>query len=123
MAVDKKSQHYTSAKNYTDLDGNSKSFTFIDHDVKTKIAAKVTSPEEIEEAKSGLKDYKKQIINRILSIPPSVCPEIFHDFTKRGEIGISWDKDMLNDEGVPLERLRDILTMLENKIVIERIII
>ena len=35
MAVDKKSDYYTSSNTYTDLDGNLKTFTVVDHDRHT----------------------------------------------------------------------------------------
>lgn len=121
MAIDKKSQHYTSAENYTDLDGNSRSFTFIDHDVKPKLSVPI-SEEEVAIAKVEFKSARSRVIQQIMKIPASICPSVFIQFTTRGDIGvIGWDEKILKDEGVPFETLVSLKTLLENKIEIEGI--
>jgi hypothetical protein len=65
---DKKSDHYTSAKNYTDLDGNTKSFDFVDHDVKTKIATFGGRKTDFQIEWDILTDYiKKSLGNPIIA--------------------------------------------------------
>jgi len=61
--------------------------------------------------------YRKSLIERISNLPASICPEAFSDFTLRGEgrTHIEWDTDMLIDAGVPVDRLRELCTMLENR--------
>lgn len=62
-------------------------------------------------------DYRSQLIQKILKHSPSICPEPFQDFTVRGEgkTKIEWNSDMLIDNGVPLDRLRDLQTLLDNQ--------
>jgi len=111
MAVDKKSDYYTSAQNYTDLDGQSRSFTFIDHDKKTKIATG-----SVEGATKQLAEDRKNLVDRILLLPASACPAIFSDFTVRGEAGIHWNTAMISDAGMSMQQLNDIRTLTENRI-------
>ncbi len=117
MAIDKLSDHYTSAEAYTDLDGQSRQFTFIDHDKKSKISALKQTEEEVQEIKNSLNNYRTNLVNRILEIPASLCPFEFVDFTIRGEAmdKIEWNKKMLEDEGFPLSNLMSLCTILENK--------
>lgn len=111
MAVDRKSDHYTSAKGYTDLDGQSRQFTFIDHDKKTKISGFTKSDEDF-----SLKDYRNQLLKRITDIPASLCPEPFNSFVLVGDKSvIEWNADMLMDAGVSIDRLSELTRLLENK--------
>jgi hypothetical protein len=67
--MDKKSDHYTSAEVYRDLDGNHRQFTFIDHDVKSKYTAPPLSEEELTALKvTNQNDINKQI-DVILALP------------------------------------------------------
>lgn len=75
----KKSDYYTSPDNYSDL-GQMKTFTNIDHDVKTSISPHVS--EKIDYV-AFFKEYRKDLVKRITSIPASVCPWPFMDFTNR----------------------------------------
>lgn len=113
MTVDKKSQHVGNhGGTYTDLDGQSKQFTYIDHDKKSKVSL---HNEKID--KSFFKDYRSGLVERILSITAAICPEEYYDFTVRGENRnvITWNENMLKDEGVGLDRLRNLCVLLENK--------
>ncbi len=71
-----------------------------------------------------MKDYRNNLIKRITDLPASVCPDVFIDFTIRGEgiTKIEWNIDMLLDEGVPVERLRDLCTLTERKAELIRLI-
>lgn len=62
-------------------------------------------------------DYREQLVTRILDLPASICPEIFQDFTIRGEgkHHIEWNQTMIADVGIPIMRLRDLCVMVENK--------
>lgn len=64
-----------------------------------------------------METYRSQLIRRITSLPASVCPGIFTDYTIRGEghSTIEWNTDMLLDEGVPTDQLRDLCVLTENK--------
>lgn len=113
MAVNKKSQHVGNhGGRYTDIDGMTKQFTYVDHDKKTTISFLTDNKELWSEPK-----YRENLIQRILEHSASICPEIFTDFTLRGEgkKGIEWNTDMLIDNGVPSQRLRELATMLENR--------
>lgn len=108
MGVDKKSDHYTSAQSYTDLDGQSRQFTFVDHDRKVMLDIKSPPPKNWE------KDYKQELVLRITTISASICPTSFNDLTLRGDREkIEWNLDRLYDTGIP--KLRTICTILENK--------
>jgi hypothetical protein len=117
MAVDKKSDHYNPPTNYKSIDGNMKTFTYVDHDKKTKISTSRTSEEEINRINKELADYKESLINEILSLPASLCPLTYHDFTIKGEgvKEIKWNEAMLKDPGMEIERLRTIKVMIENR--------
>lgn len=112
-----KSDYYTSSQGYTDDDNQLRNFTFIDHDRKTTVVGEVTK-EEISQAKKELLDYREKTLESILAISASYCPQPFTDFLIRGEGHevISWNETMLRDSGVPLNRLRDLQTLLNNRI-------
>lgn len=117
MATDKLSQHYTSAESYSDLDGLSKQFTFVDHDKKSRISALNQTEEEKAQVKENLSSYRTTLVDRVVSIPASLCPFEFVDFTIRGEAmeKIEWNRQMLEDEGLPLNNLMALCNILENK--------
>lgn len=96
---------------YTDIDGMRKQFTYVDHDKKTKIGFTGAPPE------SWQKTYRENLVRRILDLPASLCPDIFTDFTLRGDSKkvIEWNQTMLEDQGVPIERLIAICNMVENR--------
>lgn len=100
---------------YTDMDGMSRQFTVIDHDKKTKIAAKVITEEELDNIKKSLGEYRAELIRRIVGVPAGLCPFMFNDYTIRGEENktIEWNTDMLLDAGVPINQLRDICLFAE----------
>lgn len=111
--MDKKSQHVGNhGGRYTDIDGMSKQFTYVDHDKKTTVSMLINSDEKWSE-----KDYRDLLISRILDQPASICPDPFVDFTLRGEgkNHIEWNTDMIIDKGMPSQRLRDLAILLENK--------
>jgi hypothetical protein len=81
--------------------------------------------------------YRNKLILKITCMPPSLCPEPFKDFTQRvhkpldfSKSGahwdepehdnktvntIEWNEKMIQNSGVPLERLQELVTLLENK--------
>lgn len=110
---DKKTE-YTAPSSYRDLDGQMRTFTYVDHDKKTKI----NIPSSTGNPKQELKEYRKSLIEKILSYPAAFCPEIFSDFKLRGESydRIEWNENMLNDEGTPLQQLSDIYTLTSKQV-------
>lgn len=115
MPIDKKSQHVGNHGGaYIDNDGMRKQFTTIDYDKKIKIAAGI--PDKMDYATFFI-EYRKELIQRILDIPASLCPDEFQDFTVRGEQVkiITWNNVMLNDKGLELDKLRILAVLLENK--------
>jgi len=126
MAVDKKSQHVGNhGGRYTDLDGLSRQFTYIDHDKKSKMSKSSTTEEEIVSIKEQQKTYRKELQERILAIPASLCPDWYHSFTIRGAntTQVKWNEEMIRDEGVDTERLRTLTIMLENRVELHRLTI
>ena len=89
---------------YTDMDGMSRQFTYIDHDKKSKMAIN-PSKEEISQAKKELREFREKVIETILSLSPSTVPEHFHFFTLRGEEGIRWDENVVRDPSIDLWKL------------------
>lgn len=113
MAVDKKSQHVGNhGGRYTDIDGMTKQFTYIDHDKKTIPMGVVKVDETFD-----FKAYRSDLVRRITDVPASLCPTLFTDYTVRGAnvSTVEWNTDMLVDSGVPLEQLRDLCVILENR--------
>lgn len=118
MAVDKKKDHVGNHGGaYIDNDGNRRQFTYIDHDPKTKISGSVTTDKEKETIKDSLSLYRKELVQRILDVPASLCPIEFSEFTLRGESQsvIQWNEKMLSDDGMTINRLRDLCTIVERR--------
>lgn len=116
---DKKSDHVGNHGGaYVDNDGMSKQFTYVDHDVKTKISTTVMSDREKTKLKDELASYRTGLILKITISPPSLCPEIFQDFTLRGQgkEKIEWNEKMLQDPGLPMQKLVDMWTLLSKRI-------
>lgn len=114
MAVDKKSQHVGNhGGRYTDLEGMSKQFTYVDHDPKTKIS--VPAPDT--DFKKELSDYRKALIQRILDLPASAADLVHSDFTQRGDKEkVSWNENMVTDPGISMERLNELYTITSNRL-------
>lgn len=112
MAVDKKSDHVGNHDGrYTDMEGQTRQFTYIDHDKKPTIGGMVTeTKEELEEA---LKQDRLNSINKILAMPASLCDEVHAHFTIRGEENetVKWNETMLKDPGVTWVTLYNIGTI------------
>lgn len=115
MAVDKKSDHVGNHGGvYTDMDGQTRQFTYIDHDIKPTIstALKVEEGEVAEQ----LREYRENLIDRILEIPAVFAADVHQDYTRRGDrSGVEWDELMLRDGGIPLTRLMEVHTLASNK--------
>lgn len=62
-------------------------------------------------------DYRNELIERVLALPASLCPEPYQDFTVRGDTSavINWNKKMISDQGLDIRRLRDLTTIVENR--------
>jgi len=122
MAVDRPGDYVGNhGGGYIDNDGQRKQFTYIDHDPKTKISGSVPTDEEKEEFKKAVADYRELIIQEILEMPPSLCPLPFHEFVLRGEnqVVLEWNKTMVTDKGMTFNRLRDLHTLLSNRMDID----
>lgn len=116
MALDAaKKDYYTSAEAYRDEDGNMKQFTFIDHDVKTKITP--SGKHDIEEITKELREYRQSVVKEVLLLSASLCPMEFVDFTIRGEgySSIQWNELMITDEGLDIWKLVSLRNILENR--------
>lgn len=100
---------------YTDNNGMAKQFTYVDHDVKTKISGFLGIDKK--QIQKDLSEYRLSLIERITDIPASLCPIEFDAFTIRGEgkKTIEWNETVLNDAGMSIDRLRNLCTILENK--------
>lgn len=107
MAVDKKSQHVGNHGGaYTDLYGHSKQFTYIDHDVKTKISTYAPTEEEKREQKAIEDKRRADRIDEILSLPavcavqsedPFIKQVLYEEFVVRSPQGIKWNEIVLRN--------------------------
>ncbi len=114
MAVDRKADHVGNHGGaYTDQDGMSRQFTYVDHDKKTTISIN----QDNTDYELFFKQYRAELIKRIASISASLCHEWFVEFTvvNQEKSILEWNMDMLLDNGVPLSTLRDICTVMENR--------
>ena len=103
--MDKKGNYYTSPDNYTDIDGNLKTFTYIDHDKKTSISMSTETEEEREERKKNHKTLLQQTIDEIIEFPAiyAAYPEddmlkahLFNEIIN-SEDGVKWDIPILKE--------------------------
>jgi hypothetical protein len=103
MAVDKKSDHVGNhGGTYIDNDGQSKQFTYIDHDKKTKVApSKPLSEDERASLKDSLKQYEQNMIEEILAFPAVNAVRnpfgLYEEFVIRSESGITWHEQMVRE--------------------------
>ena len=68
--------------------------------------------------KSELIEYRKELQGEIMALPASLFPKEFQDFVKRGSDMnvISWNKEMIYDDGVPTDTLRDLKVLTEKRL-------
>lgn len=103
MAVDKKSEHYTSAEVYRDLDGNHKTFTYIDHDKKIRIAAgEPLTEDQLTSLKESVSSQIDNSIEEILALPAlsAATPDgLYEEFVTRdmSKQRIVWQEEMVRD--------------------------
>lgn len=104
MAVDRKADHVGNHGGvYTDNDGMSRQFTYIDHDKKTKISTDKLTGKEKKALDDWMLDYKKSTINAILAMPAVSFRQsgnmFANDYTKidteKGEI--VWDENVVRN--------------------------
>lgn len=115
--MDKKSQHVGDhGGKYVDQSGQTKQFTYIDHDVKPSMSTTIISKEEVNDIKRQLREYREDLIFRIVSLSASTTAPEFYQFTVRGDKEtIEWNKAMLTDPGISIDLLRDICTLTERR--------
>lgn len=107
MAVDKKSDHVGDhGGRYTDMQGNTKQFTYIDHDPKSKLSAYIPDGTAAEK----VKQHRLESIEKILSIPAVFAHAIHEQYTIRGaDVNtVQWNETMLRDEGLDSYKLYEI---------------
>lgn len=99
-----KANHYTTAEQYVDpQDGQTKQFTIIDHDIKTKVSASdIMSEKEKKELYETVQREAKERIEEILSFPAVfliLSKNTFaEDYIERHpEKGIIWREEMVRD--------------------------
>lgn len=101
MAVDKKSQHVGNHGGaYTDIDGMSKQFTYIDHDKKTKVSR--ATKENLEDLQIVMRTFAEMAIEEILAMPAVNAvrnPDgLYEEFiTRDPEKGITWNERVVKD--------------------------
>ncbi len=73
---------------------------------------------ESEMVENDLVISRKNLITKILSLPAVYCPEVFADFTVRGQdvTKVEWNEKMIRDPGMETQRLWDIRILTENRI-------
>jgi hypothetical protein len=120
MAVDKKSDHVGNHEGrYTDLNGHTKQFTYVDHDLKALVGLhKLTEQQKAELAEQVKKDRVDQI-ERLLALPASLCPSNFRDYTSIVSDKIVWNETMLRDPGMDMTHVYGMTTLIQNRIELE----
>ncbi len=91
MAVDKKGDYYNPPSDYQDMDGNWKTFTYIDHDKHTSRTKSGRETQEtldekkkrLEEIRANLRAFKENKILEILSLPPAPLVEEHDSFLNK----------------------------------------
>lgn len=114
MAVDKKGDYYNPPSEYQDLDGNWKTFTYVDHDKHTsRTQLGRESPEtldakkiEIERIREELRQYRENRIKEILSLPPAPLIEendsflnkvLLAEIILRDSEPVTWNEKILRE--------------------------
>lgn len=105
---------YNAPDNYTDMDGQTKTFTHINYSKKPKTFLYM---QEDNAKEQHLKD-RERIQEEILALPASMFPKEFQDFVVRGESMdiMGWDENMIRDPGVPFITLLNLKTLTKNRI-------
>lgn len=102
---------------YTGRDGLTHQETILDWDIKTKSSTYVPTPEESARVRKLLVDYRKSLAKRILACPAEMCGDKYMDFVRRDfeQQRVTWIKEMLEDQGIDLDRLRDMAVTVEKR--------
>jgi len=112
MAVDKPADYVGNHGGaYVDETGQTKQFTYIDHDIKPKISNYIPDGD----IKEKLKNDRKDLIDRILLIPATFCSDIFQETFTTRDTSVEWNEVMLKDAGIGMDRLRAIYTLSSKK--------
>jgi hypothetical protein len=112
MNYHSKGKKYSASQTYTDLDGNTKSFTVINHDPKAIQTLYNPTEDEKNQIQEDLRLYKKEAQDAILKEHPSLCPlPMQPTFTIRNGESIIWNSKAVKDEGLSLDTLRDLHTL------------
>lgn len=100
---------------YIGRDGLTHQETIIDWDIKSKVSMSTITPEEVAQINQQLVDYRKSLINRILSTPAEMAGEQYFDFINRNRetMTISWHAEMVADPGMDMDKLRNMCTSVE----------
>jgi len=113
--------NYSAPETYTDLDGNTKSFTIINHDSKAKTITSLAgskSQNDMEDIHNELKKYRKDLQFSILKEHASLCPphmrQTFVTTNELGE-GLCWKVNAIEDNGVSLDTLRDLHNLVHRR--------
>lgn len=105
---------YNPPDNYRDLDGNMKTFTYIDYSKKQKKSMYIEegNPKEL------LRLAKIDMQDDILKLPASLFPKEFEEFIIRDVPNqlIKWNEIMIRDEGTPFNTLRNLKVLTENRL-------
>lgn len=99
MAVSKKSDFHTAPQNYQDVDGM-KTFTVIDHDIKSKVSAyKSPSEKEMEEIKKWMANNLKERIEETLQFPAASVAGVapYETLIIRTPEGFKWDEKAVKE--------------------------
>ena len=118
MHYHQKNKKYSVDQNYKDLDGNTKSFTVINHDPKATMATYNPTEEEKQQVKDELSRFRKELQDYVLSQHASLCPPPMQTtFIFRGEFTDSfrWNEAAVRDEGLSLDALRNLAVLVEKR--------
>lgn len=107
---------YNPPDNYRDLDGNMRTFTYIDYSKKPKKS--MYMKDEDLDPKEALRLAKIEMQDEILALPASLFPMEFEEFIIRDVPNqiIKWNEPMVRDDGVPFNTLRNLKVLTQNRL-------
>lgn len=107
---------FEAAQHYRDLDGNSKSFTYVNHDSKGTTTLYNTTEEEKEEIFKQLQADRKRLEDNILKEDGTLCPFPLQGIytVVVGERRV-WKEETIRDKGVSFDTILTIWNLVEKR--------
>lgn len=91
------SKQYVPPANYDDMEGNVKQFTYVDHDIKTKVSNHISG--NIDDVRNAIKKYREDKIEEVLAMPAVSIGDMeqYQVLINRSAEGITWNKNAVKE--------------------------